>query len=109
MVEHCEERLRRESAPLSVVSQGRLRLVGQRTCQRNGETLGYEVPLLAQLPLDIRLREGSDTGTPATVADGGKPAADAPAALELSRVAQPLGHVKRGLSGMRLGVSPVNS
>ena len=44
-----------------------------------------------------------------TVADGGKPAADAPAALELSRVAQQLGHVKRGLSGMRLGVSPVNS
>ena len=44
------------------------------------ETLGYEVPLLAQLPLDIRLREGSDTGCPAVVADDGKPAADAPAA-----------------------------
>ena len=52
------------------------------------ETLGYEVPLLAQLPLDIRLREGSDTGCPAVVADDGKPAADAPAALELSAVAQ---------------------
>lgn len=82
---------------------------GQAVSESLSETLGYEVPLLAQLPLDIRLREGSDTGTPATVADGGKPAADAPAALELSRVAQQLGHVKRGLAGMKLGVSPVNS
>ena len=48
------------------------------------------MPLLAQLPLDIRLREGSDTGLPATVAQDGKPAADAPAALELSAVAQRL-------------------
>ena len=36
--------------------------------------LGYEVPLLARLPLDIALREGSDRGVPATVADGGTPA-----------------------------------
>lgn len=82
---------------------------GQAVSESLSETLGYEVPLLAQLPLDIRLREGSDTGTPATVADGGKPAADAPAALELSRVAHRLGHVKRGLSGMKLGVSPINN
>jgi len=70
------------------------------------ETLGYEVPLLAQLPLDIRLREGSDTGLPATVADDGKPAADAPAALELSAVAQRLTHRSRGLAGKSLGVTP---
>lgn len=82
---------------------------GRAVSESLSETLGYEVPLLAQLPLDIKLREGSDTGTPATVADGGKPAADAPAALELSRAAQRLGHVKRGLSGMKLGVSPVNN
>ena len=70
------------------------------------ETLGYEVPLLAQLPLDIRLREGSDTGLPATVAQYGKPAADAPAALELSAVAQRLTHRSRGLAGKSLGVTP---
>ena len=70
------------------------------------ETLGYEVPLLAQLPLDIRLREGSDTGLPATVAQDGKPAADAPAALELSAVAQRLTHRSRGLAGKSLGVTP---
>ena len=70
------------------------------------ETLGYEVPLLAQLPLDIRLREGSDTGLPATVAEDGNPAADAPAALELSAVAQRLTHRSRGLAGKSLGVTP---
>ena len=70
------------------------------------ETLGYEVPLLAQLPLDIRLREGSDTGRPAVVADNGEPAADAPAALELSAVAQRLTHRSRGLAGKSLGVTP---
>ena len=70
------------------------------------ETLGYEVPLLAQLPLDIRLREGSDTGCPAAGADDGKPAADAPAALELSAVAQRLTHRSRGLAGKSLGVTP---
>ena len=70
------------------------------------ETLGYEVPLLAQLPLDIRLREGSDTGRPAVVADNGEPAADAPAALELSAVAQRLTHRARGLAGKSLGVTP---
>ena len=69
--------------------------------------LGYEVPLLARLPLDIALREGSDRGVPATVADGGAPAADAPAAGALAAVARRLGRVRRGLSGMRLSISPV--
>lgn len=68
--------------------------------------LGYEVPLLAELPLDIRLREGSDAGTPATVAQDGRPAPDAPAALELSRVAMGLSHRARGLAGRNLGVTP---
>ena len=70
--------------------------------------LGYEVPLLAQLPLDIKLREGADVGVPATVSAGGRPAADAPAAIELAQVAQRLGHQERGLSGMKLGISPVS-
>ena len=69
--------------------------------------LGYEVPLLARLPLDIALREGSDRGVPATVAADGAPIADAPAALALADVARRLGRVRRGLSGMRLSISPV--
>ena len=79
---------------------------GETVSASLSETLGYEVPLLAQLPLDIRLREGSDTGLPATVAQDGKPAADAPAALELSAVAQRLTHRSRGLAGKSLGVTP---
>ena len=67
-------------------------------------TLGYDVPLLAQLPLDIRLREGSDGGVPAAVAEGGRPAADAPAALELASVARRLAHRSRGLAGRRLSL-----
>ena len=69
--------------------------------------LGYEVPLLARLPLDIALREGSDRGVPATVAADGAPIADAPAALALADVARRLGRVQRGLSGMKLSISPV--
>ena len=69
--------------------------------------LGYEVPLLARLPLDIALREGSDAGVPVTVAADGAPATDAPAALALADVARRLGRVRRGLSGMKLSISPV--
>lgn len=79
---------------------------GRRVSESLGQALGYEVPLLAELPLDIRMREGSDIGTPATVADEGRPAADAPAAQELSRVAQRLTHRARGLAGRSLGVTP---
>ena len=69
--------------------------------------LGYEVPLLARLPLDIALREGSDAGVPVTVAADGAPATDAPAAGALADVARRLGRVRRGLSGMKLSISPV--
>lgn len=82
---------------------------GQAVSQSLSQTLGYEVPLLAQLPLDITLREGSDIGVPATISESGHPAADAPAAIALAQVAQTLGRKERGLSGMRLGISPVSS
>ena len=67
---------------------------GQAVSDSLSQVLGYEVPLLAQLP--------------ATVSAGGRPAADAPAAIELAQVAQRLGHQERGLSGMKLGISPVS-
>ncbi len=82
---------------------------GQAVSASLTQTLGYEVELLAQLPLDIQLREGSDAGVPVTVANSGRPPADSPAALALSEVAQRLGHTQRGLAGMRLGISPVTS
>ena len=77
---------------------------GRRVSDSLTRTLGYEVPLLAQLPLDIRLREGSDGGVPTTVSEGGRPAADAPAALERAGVASRLSHRSRGLAGRRLSL-----
>ena len=64
--------------------------------------LGYEVPLLAQVPLDIALREGGDAGRPVSL-DGG------PAASELVALATALGKKERGLAGRPLGVSPVKN
>ncbi|MDU0347694.1 Mrp/NBP35 family ATP-binding protein [Actinomyces sp. MRS3W] len=82
---------------------------GQAVCETLTTALGYEVPLLAQLPLDIKLREGSDAGRPTTIAANGAPVADSPAAVELAAVAQKLGHRARGLSGKSLGISPVTA
>lgn len=62
--------------------------------------LGYSVPLLAQVPIDVKLREGSDAGRP-VVTDGGTPAADA-----LTSVATTLASRARGLAGRPLGVTP---
>ena len=41
---------------------------GQSVSKRLTAQLGYEVPLLAQVPLDIALREGGDRGDPVAVA-----------------------------------------
>lgn len=64
--------------------------------------LGYEVPLLAQVPLDIALREGGDAGRPVSL-DGG------PAGSELVALATALGKTERGLAGRPLGVSPIKN
>ncbi|VEG27204.1 Mrp/NBP35 family ATP-binding protein [Actinomyces howellii] len=80
---------------------------GQAVSESLSQALGYEVPLLAQLPLDVALREGSDSGVPAVIAQDGQPRDDAPAAAELVAVARRLGHRARGLAGRNLGVSPV--
>jgi ATP-binding protein involved in chromosome partitioning len=65
------------------------------------ERLGYDVPVLANIPLDERLRIGSDIGTPIVASHP-----DTPAAKELLRVAQQLSGRSRGLAGLQLGLSP---
>jgi ATP-binding protein involved in chromosome partitioning len=62
---------------------------------------GTPVPLMGQVPLDVRLREGADGGTPLVL---GEP--DSPAALALQKVADELGARRRGLAGRELGLSP---
>ncbi|MDO5728240.1 MAG: Mrp/NBP35 family ATP-binding protein [Actinomycetaceae bacterium] len=73
---------------------------GETVAARLSTHLGYEVPLLGQIPLDVDLREGGDAGTPVALGDS-------PASRVLNDIAQTLGKRARGLSGRQLGVSPV--
>jgi len=62
---------------------------------------GYDVPVLGEVPLDIRLREGGDSGRPIVLTDP-----DAPAAAALISMASTLTSSGRGLVGVQLGLSP---
>src|SRR5690348_5808337 len=63
---------------------------------------GTQVPILGQVPIDPRLRQGGDDGIPLVLSDP-----DAPAARQLAAVAETLASRSRGLSGRRLGLTPV--
>ncbi|WP_428639856.1 Mrp/NBP35 family ATP-binding protein [Schaalia sp.] len=73
---------------------------GTSVSSRLTAQLGYEVPLLAQVPLDIALREGGDAGRPVALDEG-------PAGEVLTSLGRTLGAGARGLAGRPLGVSPV--
>jgi ATP-binding protein involved in chromosome partitioning len=62
---------------------------------------GAQVPLLGQVPIDVRLREGGDSGLPLVLGDP-----DSPAALALRKIADELGTRSRGLAGRSLGITP---
>jgi ATP-binding protein involved in chromosome partitioning len=64
--------------------------------------LGASVPLLGEVPLDVRLREGSDAGVPLVVSDPTAPASEA-----LQDIARSLSHRRRGLAGLSLDLTPV--
>jgi len=64
---------------------------------------GTSVPLLGQVPLDVRLREGGDAGMPLVLS-----AADSPAGTALREIADVLGARGRGLAGRQLGLTPVS-
>ena len=63
---------------------------------------GYDVPVLGQVPLEERLREGGDTGAPIVEVDP-----DAESAKILQSAADQLTGRSRGLAGMQLGLAPV--
>lgn len=75
---------------------------GQRVADTLTETLGTEVPLLGQVPIEVALREGSDSGQPLVDSDSSSEAAQV-----LRSVAGDLGHRSRGLAGRKLAISPV--
>ncbi len=66
--------------------------------------VGASVPLLGQIPLDPRLREGGDSGQPLVLTDP-----DSPAAIALTQIATRLGTRERGLLGQSLGLSPARA
>ena len=74
---------------------------GQKVADGLTTALGAEVPLLGQVPLDVRLREGGDEGKPLVLSDP-----DSEAGGVLNGIAEKLAGKPRGLSGMQLGISP---
>ncbi len=74
---------------------------GDRVAATLSERFDYDVKVLGRIPLDISLREGGDAGKPIVEADP-----TAPAAAELTRVAEGLSGRGRGLAGMQLGLTP---
>ena len=74
---------------------------GQVVADSLTRTVGSDVPLLGQVPLDPRLRESGDAGVPLVLSDP-----EAPAAVVLRGVADRLSTRSRGLAGRLLSVSP---
>lgn len=75
---------------------------GQTVADSLTRSIGAAVPLLGQIPLDTRLRECADQGTPVVLEHP-----DSPAAVALRGIARGLGTRSRGLAGRSLGLSPV--
>ncbi|MFD1940249.1 Mrp/NBP35 family ATP-binding protein [Nonomuraea mangrovi] len=87
---HCDEKI-------NVFGEGG----GQIVADALTRTLGARVPLLGQVPIDTRLREGGDEGKPLVLTDP-----DSPAAAELGRIATALSKRGSSIKGMQLGLSP---
>jgi ATP-binding protein involved in chromosome partitioning len=74
---------------------------GARVAKTLSGRFGYDVPVLGEVPIDLSLREGGDTGRAIVDSDP-----DSPAAKVLTGVAAGLSGRGRGLAGMQLGLSP---
>jgi ATP-binding protein involved in chromosome partitioning len=74
---------------------------GRKVAESLSRSVGADVPLLGQVPLDPALVGAGDTGVPLVLS-----APDSPAGKELRKVADALSSRKRGLAGMSLGLDP---
>jgi ATP-binding protein involved in chromosome partitioning len=74
---------------------------GQAVAESLSRLTGAEVPLLGQVPLDTRVRESGDAGTPMVLTEP-----DAPAAAALRAVADRLAIRRESLAGKPLGLRP---
>ncbi len=74
---------------------------GQTVAESLTRLTGAQVPLLGQVPLDTRVREAGDAGTPIVLSEP-----DAPAAAALRAVADRLAVRRESLAGKPLGLKP---
>ena len=74
---------------------------GQAVADSLTRSMGAPVPLLAQVPIDVLLRESGDNGTPVVLSHP-----DSAAAVALRGVARTLSRRARGLAGRSLGLTP---
>ncbi len=88
---HCGERI-------EVFGKGGGLAVAEALSRLTGTT----VPLLGDVPIDLRLREAGDEGTPLVLSDPASPAASA-----LLAIANKLASRSRSLVGRPLGLTPV--
>lgn len=89
---HCGE-------PIDLFGSGGGALVAETLAKE----LGTQVPLLARIPLDPRLRECGDAGRPLVL-----DSPDAPASLAIKSIADYIATKPRGLAGISLGVTPAS-
>jgi ATP-binding protein involved in chromosome partitioning len=88
---HCDERI-------EVFGKGG----GQAVAGALSRLTGADVPLLGEIPIDLRLREAGDEGVPLVLSQPATPAAQA-----LTSIASQLTARSRSLAGRQLGLTPV--
>ncbi|HWU32075.1 MAG TPA: Mrp/NBP35 family ATP-binding protein [Marmoricola sp.] len=76
---------------------------GARVASTLTARLGYDVPVLATLPLDMSLREGGDDGKPVVESNP-----TSPAAVAVLEMAEKVSQRKRNLAGIQLGLTPTS-
>jgi ATP-binding protein involved in chromosome partitioning len=77
---------------------------GQAVADSLATSTGTRVPLLGQIPIDQRIREGGDSGAPFVLS-----APDSPAAQAVRGVADRLAARQGSLVGRSLGLTPISS
>jgi ATP-binding protein involved in chromosome partitioning len=74
---------------------------GQAVAESLATSTGTRVPLLGQIPIDQRIREGGDEGAPIVLS-----APESPAAVALNKVADALAARSKSIVGRSLGLTP---
>jgi ATP-binding protein involved in chromosome partitioning len=74
---------------------------GEAVADALTRVVGAPVPVLGQVPIDVRVREAGDAGQPIVLAHP-----DSPAAVEFQQIAEKLAGRSRSLAGRSLGLTP---